>query len=71
MQGEGEAEAARIYADAYRGHDDFYRFLRTLESYEKVLAGEHHARAARRLAVPRAAGLAELAEAHARAKRAP
>jgi membrane protease subunit HflC len=36
-KGEGEAEAARIYADAYRGHADFYRFLRTLESYEKVL----------------------------------
>lgn len=37
VRGEGEAEAARIYADAYRGHEAFYRFLRTLESYEKVL----------------------------------
>ncbi|MGD8396563.1 MAG: protease modulator HflC, partial [Candidatus Eiseniibacteriota bacterium] len=37
LRGDGEAEAARIYADAYRGHEDFYRFLRTLESYEKVL----------------------------------
>jgi membrane protease subunit HflC len=37
LKGEGEAEAARVYADAYRGHEDFYRFLRTLESYEKVL----------------------------------
>ncbi|MGH0034482.1 MAG: protease modulator HflC [Myxococcota bacterium] len=36
--GEGEAEAARIYSDAYEGHEGFYRFLRTLESYEKVLA---------------------------------
>jgi membrane protease subunit HflC len=36
-KGEGEAEAARIYAEAYRGHEAFYRFLRTLESYEKVL----------------------------------
>lgn len=37
MRGEGEAEAARTYADAYAGHERFYRFLRTLESYEKVL----------------------------------
>ncbi len=33
----GEAEAARIYAKAYRGHEEFFRFLRTLETYEKVL----------------------------------
>jgi membrane protease subunit HflC len=33
----GEAEAARIYADAYRGHEEFFRFIRTLETYEKVL----------------------------------
>jgi membrane protease subunit HflC len=39
LRGEGEAEAARIYADAYQGHEKFYRFLRTLESYEKVLDG--------------------------------
>jgi membrane protease subunit HflC len=39
LRGEGEAEAARTYAEAYRGHEDFYRFLRTLESYEKVLNG--------------------------------
>jgi membrane protease subunit HflC len=37
LRGEGEAEAARIYARAYGGHERFYRFLRTLESYEKVL----------------------------------
>lgn len=37
LRGEGEAEAARIYADAYRGREGFYGFLRTLESYEKVL----------------------------------
>lgn len=36
----GEAEAARIYANAYRGHEEFYRFLRTLETYEKVLNDE-------------------------------
>jgi membrane protease subunit HflC len=38
LRGEGEAEAARVYAEAYRGHDAFFRFLRTLESYEKVLS---------------------------------
>ena len=37
LRGEGEAEAARIYAEAYEGHGGFYRFLRTLESYERVL----------------------------------
>jgi membrane protease subunit HflC len=35
--GEGEAEAARVYAEAYGGREGFYGFLRTLESYEKVL----------------------------------
>lgn len=39
LKGEGEAEAARIYADAYGDHAAFYAFLRTLESYEKVLQG--------------------------------
>jgi membrane protease subunit HflC len=39
LRGEGEAEAARIYAEAYGGHESFYRFLRTLESYEKTLDG--------------------------------
>ena len=37
-KGEGEAEAARIYVVACtRATTSFYRFLRTLESYEKVL----------------------------------
>ncbi len=39
IRGEGEAEAARIYADAVRKDPDFYRFLRTLESYEKLIDG--------------------------------
>lgn len=39
LRGEGEAEAARIYAKAYGGHQDFYGFLRTLQTYEKVLNG--------------------------------
>ena len=37
LRGRGEAEAARIYAGAYDGHGEFYRFLRTLEAYKKVL----------------------------------
>ncbi len=37
LRGRGEAEAARIYAGAYEGHAEFYRFLRTLEAYKKVL----------------------------------
>ena len=37
LRGEGEAEAARIYADAYGSHEGFYAFVRTLQSYEKVL----------------------------------
>jgi len=37
IRGEGDAEAARIYADAYSNYEQFYRFVRTLESYEAVL----------------------------------
>jgi membrane protease subunit HflC len=37
MKGKGEAEAARIYASAVSKDPELYRFLRTLESYDKVL----------------------------------
>lgn len=37
LKGKGEAEAARIYAEAVSKDPDLYRFLRTLESYDKVL----------------------------------
>ena len=37
LKGKGEAEAARIYADAVGKDPELYRFLRTLESYDKVL----------------------------------
>jgi membrane protease subunit HflC len=37
MKGKGEAEAARIYAEAVGRDPDLYKFLRTLESYDKVL----------------------------------
>lgn len=37
IRGQGDAEALRIYAAAYQGAENFYRFLRTLEAYEKSL----------------------------------
>lgn len=38
-RGEGDAEATRIYAEAFGEDPEFYSFLRTLEAYEKFLAG--------------------------------
>jgi membrane protease subunit HflC len=35
-RGRGDAEAARIYAEAYDQGRDFYNFMRTLEAYEKT-----------------------------------
>jgi membrane protease subunit HflC len=37
IRGQGEADAARIYADALGTDPDFYRFARTLESYDKII----------------------------------
>lgn len=37
IRGRAEAGAIEIYADAYNRDPDFYRFLRTLETYEKTL----------------------------------
>ena len=37
IRGEGEAEALDIYAEAFSKDPDFYEFLRTLETYEKVI----------------------------------
>jgi membrane protease subunit HflC len=37
LRGEGDAEAARIYADAYSKDPDFYAFVRSLEAYRKTL----------------------------------
>jgi membrane protease subunit HflC len=36
-RGEGDAQAARIYADAYSTDPDLYAFLRSLEAYRKTL----------------------------------
>ncbi|MEW6427253.1 MAG: protease modulator HflC [Thermodesulfobacteriota bacterium] len=37
IRGRADAEAARIYADAYNQDPEFYSFLRTMESYRKVI----------------------------------
>ena len=37
LKGAGDAEAMRIYAKAFRANPPFYKFLRTLEAYEKFL----------------------------------
>jgi membrane protease subunit HflC len=37
IRGEGDAEATRIYGEAYSKNPHFYKLLRTLESYKKVL----------------------------------
>jgi membrane protease subunit HflC len=36
-RGQGDAEAARIYAGAYAGDADFYAFVRSLEAYRKTI----------------------------------
>ncbi|MDN5938365.1 MAG: protease modulator HflC [Salinisphaera sp.] len=35
IKGEGDAKAADIYAQAYTGHDEFYRFYRSMELYRE------------------------------------
>ncbi len=37
MRGEGDAEAARIFAEAYTADPGFYEFTRSLEAYRKVI----------------------------------
>ena len=37
IKGEGDAESTRIYSDAYSRNPRFYKLLRTLESYKKIL----------------------------------
>ncbi len=40
VRGHGDAEATRIYAEAYSTDPEFYAFMRSLEAYEKTI-GEH------------------------------
>ncbi|MFN4190781.1 MAG: protease modulator HflC [Pseudothermotoga sp.] len=37
IKGTGEASATRIYAEAFSKEPDFYRFLRTLDSYRSII----------------------------------
>jgi membrane protease subunit HflC len=37
IRGEGEAEAARIYTQAFQRDPEFYQFWRTLQTYKKIL----------------------------------
>jgi membrane protease subunit HflC len=37
IRGEGDAEATKVYASAYNQDPEFYRFLRTLESYKQFM----------------------------------
>jgi len=37
IRGEGDAEATRVYGQAYSKNPHFYKLVRTLESYKKVL----------------------------------
>ena len=39
-RGEGDAEATRIYAEAYGSDPDFYSFTRSLEAYRKSIDGK-------------------------------
>jgi membrane protease subunit HflC len=39
-RGQGDAEATRIYAEAYSGDADFYAFTRSLEAYRKTIGEE-------------------------------
>ncbi|MBW1700062.1 MAG: protease modulator HflC [Deltaproteobacteria bacterium] len=37
LKGEGDAQAIRIYADAFQKDPEFYKFIRSLEAYEKFI----------------------------------
>lgn len=40
LRGEGEAEAARIYADAFSQDADFFKFYRSMDAYQKAMKPE-------------------------------
>jgi modulator of FtsH protease HflC len=40
IRGQGDAGAARIYAEAFRHDADFFGFARTLEAYRKSFNGK-------------------------------
>ena len=40
LRGAGEAIALEIYAKAFGADPDFYEFVRTLETYKKIIDGK-------------------------------
>ncbi len=40
LRGEGDAEAARIYADAYQQDPEFYSFMRSLNAYKSSFSNK-------------------------------
>ena len=42
IRGKADAEATAIYAAAYNQEPNFYRFMRTLESYQKTIGRNNH-----------------------------
>ena len=38
LKGEGEAESAKIYAEAYGKDEDFFRFVRSMEAYKNIFS---------------------------------
>jgi len=40
LRGEGEAEAARIYADSFSQDTDFFEFYRSMDAYQKAMKPE-------------------------------
>jgi membrane protease subunit HflC len=41
LRGEGEAEATRIYAEAFKKDPDFYAFYRSMQAYRESLSGDN------------------------------
>ncbi len=39
MRGEGDAEAAKLFADAFSKDPDFYAFIRSLRAYQNSFSG--------------------------------
>jgi membrane protease subunit HflC len=44
IKGEGDSKALQIYAEAYNKDKEFYRFVRTLEAYEKIFGEKNNNR---------------------------
>lgn len=41
LRGEGEAEATKIYAEAFKKDPEFYAFYRTMQAYRESLSGDN------------------------------